>query len=220
MKNIFVLLFLGIPVLASSQAITEEQFIMMVESAQEQCVGAHENYVRQTNEGFAKSIWGKTVRFNEAEIVKFFNKPSGEKVSAGFDLYMKSKKNWRYTFDPKKSTDLLTNNGVRVTESSNQPWIIARQNILYAENVNEDHKIALELYCTYQEFLETLRIGQTQSIEFLISGFSGSISSDSKIYGVLTKVNTEKQTIECSNGHKFDKGTGYNFCPTCGEPLE
>ena len=133
---------------------------------------------------------------------------------------MKSKKNWRYTFDPKKSTDLLTNNGVRVTESSNQPWIIARQNILYAENVNEDHKITLELYCTYQEFLETLRIGQTQSIEFLISGFSGSISSDSKIYGVLTKVNTEKQTIECSNGHKFDKGTGYNFCPTCGEPLE
>ena len=53
MKNIFILLFLSIAVLASSQAITEEQFTIMVESAQEQCVGAHENYVRQTNEGFA-----------------------------------------------------------------------------------------------------------------------------------------------------------------------
>jgi len=220
MKTVFFLLFLSIPVFASSQLITEEQIILMVEDAQENCVGAHESVVLRTNEGFAKSIWGQTVRFNEANIIKFFNKSSGEKVSAGFDIYMKSKGNWRYPFDPKMASDLLTENGVRVTQVSGQPWIIARQNILYAENLQEEHKITLELYCTYQNFLETLRIGQVQSIEFLITGFSGSISSDSKIYGVLTKVNLEKLTIKCSNGHEFDEDAGYKFCPTCGEPLK
>jgi len=220
MKNVFLLLFLSIPVFATSQAITEEQIIVMVESAQEQCVGAHESFVLRTNEGFAKSIWGKKVRFNEANIIKFFNKTSGEKISAGFDIYMKSKSNWRYSIDPKTASDLLTENGVRVTKVSNQPWIIARQNILYAENIQEENKITLELYCPYQRYLDILRLGQIQSIEFLITGFSGSISSDSKIYGVLTQVNIEKLTIKCSNGHEFDQDVGYKFCPTCGEPLK
>ena len=220
MKNIFLLLFLSIPIFASSQLITEEQIILMVESAQEKCVGAHESVVIRTNEEFAKSIWGQKVRFNETNIIRFFNKPSGEKVSSGFDIYKNNKGNWGYSYDPKTSSDLLVGNGVRVTQAYNQPWIKANQNLLYAKNIQEEHKIILELYCPHQSFLEILRIGQIQSIEFLITGFSGSSSSDSKIYGVLSKVNLDKQTIKCSNGHEFDKDAGYKFCPTCGEPLK
>lgn len=220
MKNIFLLLFLSITASASAQAITEEQIIMMVNNAQEECVGAHQNIVLRTNEEFAKTIWGQTVRFNEAKIIKFFNRPSGEKALQGFDIYGNNKAKWGYSYDPKTTEALLTSHGVRVTQSRDQAWIIAKQNLLYAESMKDGEKIILELYCPYQEFLELLRIGKTQSIEFLITGFSGSASTTSKISGVLTQVNTEKQTIKCSNGHEFDKDTGYKFCPTCGEPLE
>lgn len=220
MKNVFFLLFLSITAFASAQAITEEQIIMMVNNAQEECVGAHQNIVLRTNEEFAKTIWGQTVRFNEAKVIKFFNRPSGEKALQGFDIYGNNKAKWGYSYDSKTTEALLTSHGVRVTQSRGQAWIIAKQNLLYAESMKDGKKIILELYCPYQEFLELLRIGKTQSIEFLITGFSGSASTTSKISGVLTQVNTEKQTIKCSNGHEYDKDTGYKFCPTCGEPLE
>ena len=96
---------------------------------------------------------------------------------------------------------------------------------MYAESKKEGHEITLELYCPHESLLEVLRIGRTQSIEFLITGYWGGVSSDggksdAKIYGVLTLVNTEAQLIKCSNGHGFDKDVGHKFCPTCGEPLK
>ena len=220
MKNVFFLLFLCFSILAYSQVLTEEEFKFMVDSAQEKCVGAHESIVRLTNEEFAKSIWGKKVRFNEAKIIRFFGHPSGEKVSAGVDINTNNKKSWIYSYDQRTAADLLIENGVRVTQSYNTLWIKANQTLLFAENEKEGNKIILELYCPHQRFLEVLRTGQTQSIEFLITGYCGSVSSDSKIYGVLTQVNVEKQLIKCSNGHEFDKDVGYKFCPTCGEPLK
>ncbi|MCK4838858.1 MAG: hypothetical protein KAS94_08635 [Desulfobulbaceae bacterium] len=220
MKNVFFLLYLSFSAVAYSQVITEEELKLMVESAQEKCVGAHESIVLRTNEEFAKSIWGKKVRFNETNIIRFFNHPAGEKVSAGVDIHMGNKKNWGYSYNPRTVADLLIENGVRVTQSYNTLWINAKQVLLFAENKMEGHRIILELYCPHQRFLEILRIGQTQSIEFLITGYGGSASSDNKIYGVLTQVHAEKQVIKCSNGHEFDKALGYKFCPTCGEPLK
>ena len=183
------------------------------------CGCSRQSIVEKTNEAFASSIWGRNVRFNEANIVRFFKYPSGEKVSAGVDITTSTKNNWVYTYDQKAASDLLTNNGVRVTTSYNTLWINANQDLLYAENNKEGNKIILELYCPHQSLLELLRMGRTQSIEFIITGFRGSVTSNSKISGVLTRVNVEKQTISCSNGHEFDKDVGYKFCPTCGEPL-
>lgn len=220
MKKVSFLLFLSFAAVAYSQVITEEQIILMVESAQEKCVGAHESIVLRTNEEFAKSIWGKNIRFNETKIIRFIKRPSGEKVSGLVDIHMNNKNNFGYSYDQRTSADLLMGNGVRVTQSYNTLWISANQNLLYAENKTEGHGIILELYCPQQKFLEVLRTGQTQSIEFLITAYSGSVSSDSKIYGVLTQVNVEKQIIKCSNGHEFDNDVGYKFCPTCGEPLK
>lgn len=220
MKNVFFLLFLSLPAFVFSQLITEEQLTLMVKDAQEECVGAHENIVARTNEGFAKAVWGQKVRFNNANIIKFITRSSGEKASAGFDTYMNNKGKYGFEYDPKTAAELLSANGVRTSKPSNGYWINANQNILYCESTEDGNKTILELYCPYQVFLETLRIGKTQSIEFLMTGFSGSASTDSKIYGVLTHVNTEKQSIQCANGHEYDQSTGYKFCPECGKPLE
>jgi len=220
MKNVFFLLFLSFSTLVLSQVLTEEELRFKVDSAQEKCVGAHESIVRSTNEEFAKTIWGKKVRFNEANIIRFFGHPSGEKVSAGVDINSSSKKSWVYSYNQSTAADLLIENGVKVTQSYNTLWIKANQTLLFAENEKEGHKIILELYCPHQRFLELLRTGKTQSIEFLITGYRGSVSSDNKINGVLIQVHAEKQLIKCSNGHEFDKDVGYKFCPTCGEPLK
>lgn len=220
MKNFIILLFLSLPACLTAQLITEEQLSLMVKNAQEETVGAHENVVLRTNETFAKKVWGQNIRFNQAKIVKFFSRPSGEKASPGFDIHMNNKGKVGYTYDPKSAADLLSANGVRTSSPRNEYWINARQNLLYAEGTMDGSKIILELYCPYQEFLELLRIGKNQSIEFLMIGFSGSVSGQNKIHGVLTRVNTEKQTIQCSNGHEFDSGTGYKFCPECGKPLD
>lgn len=220
MKNTFFLLFLGFQAFANAQLITGEQLTLMIDEGQDKCIGAHESVVITTNEASAKAVWGQQVRINDANIIKFITRPSGEKVSPGFDIYANNKGKLGYEYDPSSIENLLSTHGVRVSQSYNQPWINARQNILYAEKIKEGNKIILELYCPYQEFMEVLRIGKTQSIEFLITGMSGSPNTNSKIYGVLTKVNTEKQTIQCTNGHEYDKNTGYKFCPECGEPLE
>ena len=220
MKTISFLLFLSFSVVAYSQLITDEEIKSMVKDAQEKSVGAHESIILRANEDFAKSIWGKKVRFNEANIIRFFRHSSGEKVSAGVDIHTSNKNSWAYEYDQKTAADLLTENGVRVTQSYNTLWIKANQDLLYAETNMEGQKIILELYCPQQSFLELLRIGRPQSIEFLITGYKGSVSSNSKIYGVLTQVHAEKQVTKCSNGHEFDKDAGYKFCPTCGEPLE
>lgn len=220
MKNISFLLFLSFSILAHSQVMTEDELKVMVQTAQEKCAGAHQSVVLSTNEGFAKSIWGKKIRFNEADIIRFFNHSAGEKVSAGVDITKSSQSGWAYSFDQNAAADLLANNGVRVTQSYNTRWISARQDILHAESKKGGNKITLELYCPQQKFLELLRIGQTQSIEFLITGYKGSTSSSTKIYGVLNEVHADKPVIKCSNGHEYDKATGYKFCPTCGEPIE
>jgi|GEM_PF-1332105 len=220
MKNLFFIVFLGFSVTAVSQVMTEEELQLMAKEAQEKSVGAHESIVQTSNEDFAKSIWSKKVRFNNAKIVRFFGHPSGEKVSAGVDVNTSNQNTWRYTFDQKTAANLLKANGVRVTESYNSLWISANQNLLYAEDKTGGNNITLELYCTQQRFLEVLRTGQTQSIEFLITGYRSSVSSGSKIYGVLTEVYAEKQVVKCVNGHEFDKALGYKFCPTCGETLK
>jgi hypothetical protein len=176
--------------------------------------------VSRTNADFAKAIWGKKIRFNQAEVIRFFDHSSGEKVAGGVDIYKGDKKNFAHEYDQQAVSTLLTDNGLRVTQSYNTLWLKARQPLLYAENKQGDQKIIMELYCPQQSFLEVLRVGQTQSIEFLITGFWGNTSSSSKIAGVITKVHTEKQVVKCSAGHEFDKGLGYKFCPTCGEALE
>jgi len=224
MKTVSFLLFLSFSALAYSQVITEEELKSKVESAQERSAGAHENVIRRANEEFATSIWGKKIRLNEADIIKFFNHSAGEKVSADFDIISNNKKGWGYSYDTKTAADLLMGNGVRVAKSYNSLWINAKQDLLYAEYKKEGHGITLELYCPHQRFLEVLRVGRSQSIEFLITGYLCGISSDgkpsdSKIYGVLTEVHVEQQVITCSNGHSFDKDVGHKFCPTCGEPL-
>jgi len=220
MKKISFMLFLSFSVLAYSQVMTEEDLNVLVESAREKSAGAHQSIVQRTNEEFAKSIWGKKVRFNEANIIRFFNHTSGEKVSAGVAISSASKNSWDYSYDQKTAADLLKENGVRVSQSYNTLWIIARQDLLFADNNKEANKTTLELYCPQQRFFELLRTGQTQSIEFLITGYRASSSSDNKIYGVLTEVYTEKQVVTCTNGHEFDKSGGYKFCPTCGEALK
>ena len=220
MKNISFLLFLSFSVLAYSQLVTDEEIRTKVKDAQEKSVGAHESIILRANEDFAKSIWGKKVRFNDANIIRFFRHSSGEKVSAGVDIHTSTKNSWAYEYDQKTAADLLTESGVRVSQSYNTLWIKANQDLLYAETNMGGQKIILELYCPHQKFLEVLRIGKTQSIEFLITGYRGSVSSSSKIYGVLTQVHAEKQVTICSNGHEFDKDAGYKFCPTCGDPLE
>lgn len=220
MKKISFLLFLSFSVLAYSQVMTEDELTAMVESAEQKSAGAHASVVQRTSEDFAKSIWGKKVRLNEANIIRFFNHSSGEKVAGGIAINSSNKNSWSYSYDQQKTADLLIENGVRVTKSYNTLWIIARQELLFADNNKESDKITLELYCPQQRFLEILRTGQTQSIEFLITGYRANTSSTSKIYGVLTEVYLEKQVVTCSNGHEFDKGAGHKFCPTCGEALE
>ena len=220
MKNLFFIVFLGFSAVVFSQVMTEEELQEMVKSGQDKSVGAHQSIVQIANEDFAKSIWGKKVRFNNAKIVRFFGHPSGEKVSAGVNINSSNQNTWLYTFDLKTAANLLQANGVRVTESYNTLYISANQNLLYAEDTTGGYTTTLELYCPKQKFLEVLRIGQTQSIEFLITGYRASVSSGSKIYGVLTEVYAEKQVVKCANGHEFDKAMGYKFCPVCGEPLK
>jgi Zn finger protein HypA/HybF involved in hydrogenase expression len=219
MKNVFFLLLLSCSAHLFSQVLTEEDLKMKLKNAQDKCANAHPSIVLEANEEFAREIWGKKVRFNSAKIIRFFVRPSGEKVSAGVDILSTNKNSWAYSFDQKATADLVKANGVRVTQSFNTLMITANQNLLYAEDNSGTQKIILELYCPQQKFLEILRTGQTQSIEFLITGFKASLSSGSTINGVLTEVYAEKQVVKCSNGHEFDKALGYKFCPTCGEPL-
>lgn len=220
MKKLSFLLLLSFPILAYSQLMTEDELKTMVETAVQKSAGAHTSVIQRTNEEFAKSIWGKKVRFNDANIIRFMRHSSGEKVSAGVSINSGSSGNWSYSYDQNTASDLLTKNGVRVTKSYNTLWINANQDLLYADNNKVENKIVLELYCPQQRFLEVLRTGQTQSIEFLITGYRASTTSTSKIYGVLTEVYTEKQVVTCENGHEFDKAAGYKFCPTCGEALK
>jgi hypothetical protein len=220
MKNLSFLLFLSFSVVAYSQVMTEDELKTLVENAVQKSAGAHSSVIQRTSEDFAKSIWGKKVRFNEANIIRFFNHPSGEKVAGGVAINSSSKNTWSYSYDQQKTADLLKANGVRVTKSFNTLTIIARQDLLYADNNKQENKTVLELYCPQQRFLEILRTGQTQSIEFLITGYRANTASASKIYGVLTEVYVEKQVVKCSNGHEFDKAAGHKFCPTCGEALE
>jgi Zn finger protein HypA/HybF involved in hydrogenase expression len=220
MRKLFISVLLSLSVVAFSQVITGEELHLKVKSAQEDCEGAHESIVLRTNEELAKSLWGKTVRLNEAMVVKFFNHTAGEQVSGGVDVLLTRNKAWSYAYDQKTVSDLLTANGVRVTQSYNKQWINAKQDILLAETEKNGQKIILKLYCPHEKLLQLLRIGKTQSIEFLISGYFGNTTSADNIYGVLTKVNAEKPYIKCSNGHEYDKATGYKFCPECGEPLK
>lgn len=215
---IIVLAFLFSP--AYSQVIAEEELRNRIKTAQENCVGAHESIIMQTNQGLLTDLWGKTIRVNEAGIVKFYSYPQGEKVVAGADVYIRSGKNWSYFHDQQAAADLLTANGVRVIESAKSLWITARQDLLQATSTRDEEKLLLELYCPKHEFLEALRTGRTHSIEFRVTGIWGSAGSDPRILGVLTHVNTEKQVIKCENGHEYDKVIGYKFCPKCGKPLE
>jgi hypothetical protein len=220
MKKCILLLLVGISIAGRSQVLPEDEFTNMVRQAQDQCQGAHESVVRSINEEFGTSIWGKRIRMNEADIVRFIQRTSGEKVSAGVDLTNLTKDKWVYEYDQKTASELMAGKGINVTTSYNSLWIKANQPMVYAEHEKEGRKIILELYCPTQEVLLKLRTGKKQSIEFLVTGYRGSTTGNDKIFGILIQVNDEKQVVKCANGHEFDKALGYKFCPTCGEPLE
>lgn len=220
MKNIFIPLFLSISFLAYSQVISEEELYLKIQSSKESCVGAHESIVLRINKELADFVWGKNVRLNNAQVIKYFSYPSGEQVSAIFDINLTKNKYWSYQYDQKAAADLLIANGLRVTQSYNKLLINAKQNLILAENINAEHKIVLELYCPHEEFLQGLRMGIPQSIEFQITGILGSADADLKILGIVTTVHSERQVLKCSNGHEFDKASGYKFCPFCGEPVK
>lgn len=220
MKNIFLLIFLGFTFLSYSQAIGEEELLLKIQSSQESCMGAHESIVLRINEELAGFVWEKNIRLNNVNIIKYFTYPSGEQVSAIFDVNLTKNKAWSYSYDQKAAADLFIAKGLRVTQSYNKLMINARQNLIFAENISEDDKVILELYCPHEEFLQALRIGKPQSIEFQITGIQGSVNTDIKVLGIVTKVHTERQVIKCSNGHEYDKNVGYKFCPSCGEPLK
>lgn len=220
MKKLAFLLTLFLSFTAYSQVITGEELMVKVISAQDNVAGAHESVVSRTNESLAKDLWGKTIRLNEAIISKFFNHPGGEKVSGGIDVYMKQGKNWGYPYDAKALAEVLSENGVRITQSYNKNWINAKQDLFLGEANLDGKKVILTLYCPHQKFLEDLRIGRPQSIEFQLTGYWGSSSKDDKIYGILTKVNVEKPVIKCENDHEYDKAVSYKFCPKCGKPIE
>lgn len=220
MKKLILLFLVSISIAGRSQVIPEDEFMNMVRQAQDECQGAHESVVRSINEEFATSIWGKKIRMNEADIVRFIQRTSGEKVSAGVDLTNLLKDKWVYEYGQKTASELMTGKGIHVTTSYNTLWIKANQPMAYIENKEEGRKIILELYCPTQEVLVKLRTGKKQSIEFLVTGYRGSTTGNDKISGILTQVNNEKQVVKCTNGHEFDKALGYKFCPTCGEPLE
>jgi hypothetical protein len=220
MKKPVLLILLGISIAGYCQVLPEDDFMHTVKQAQEECQGAHESVVRSINEEFATSIWGKEIRLNEADIVRFIKRTSGEKISAGVDLTNLTRTKWVYEYDQKAVSELLAGKGVNVTTSYTAHLINANQPMVYAENREEGRKIILELYCPIQEELVKLRTGKQQSIEFLVTSYRGSTTGNDKIIGILTRVNTEKQVVKCTNGHEFDKAMGYKFCPTCGEPLE
>ena len=220
MKKMFFIGILCFCAVGYAQVISEDEFRQKVKEAQDKCVGAHASVVSRANEDFAKELWGKKIRFNNAEIIRFFDHSSGEKVVGGVDISKGNKKTFAYEYDQQVTAKLLTDNGLRVTQSYNTQWLKARQPLLYAESKQGGQKTILELYCPQQSFLEILRVGQTQSIEFLVTGFWGNPSTSDKIVGVITQVHTEKQVVKCSGGHEFDKSLGYKFCPTCGETLE
>jgi len=220
MKNTLILLLLSIGVLAYSQVMSEDELYLKIKSSQESCAGAHESIVLRINEELAGFVWGKDVRLNNVNIIKYFTYPSGEQVSAIFDVNITKNKAWSYAYDQKAAADLFMAKGLRVTQSYNKLMINARQNLISAENIKEGDRIILELYCPHEEFLQALRIGIPQSIEFQITGIRGSADTDIKLLGVVTKVHSEKQVIKCSNGHEFDKASGYKFCPSCGETLK
>ena len=220
MKKLILLLLFGMAITGYSQVIPGEEFSMMVKQALEEGQGAHESVVRSINEEFATSVWGKPIRMNDAEIVRFLQKSSGEKVSAGIDLTGQAGNGWVYAYDQQAAADLLNGQGVNVASSFNTLMITANQPLVQIEHQEDGKKTVMELHCPTQEVLTRLRTGRKQSIEFLITGFKGSSSGANKVTGILTKVNDEKQVSRCANGHEFDKALGYKFCPTCGEPLE
>lgn len=220
MKKLSSLLLLGISTFAFSQVMPAEEFLTLLNAAQEDCVGAHESAVLRNNEDIAKAIWAKPIRLNEAKIIKYFKLPGGEKVSAGMDITSAHGKRWACEYNQKTAADLFTANGVRVGQSSNTLWIKANQSQVQAEIIQDDKKITLALYATQESVLEKIRVGRTQSIEFLVTGIKGSLTSTTKIFGIITQVHTEKQVLKCANEHTYDKGLAYKFCPECGEPLK
>jgi len=220
MKKLVWLILLGISIAGHSQLIPEDEFLSMAKQAQEECQGAHESVVRAINAEFATSIWGKEVRLNEADIIRFIQHTSGRKVSAGVDLTNLTKNNWVYEYDQKTASELMAGKGIKVISSSGTFTITARQPLVYIENRGAERMTILELYCPNQEVLAKLRTGKKQSIQFLVIGYRGSAAGNNMVFGILTQVNTEKQVVKCENGHEFDNAMGYKFCPTCGEPLE
>ena len=105
MKNVLLRLLILFPAAAYAQIITEDELTTMVKSAQEKCVGAHQSIILRSNEEFAKSIWAKTIRLNDAKLIRFFTHSGGEKVSAGVDLNQGNRNAWAYSYDQKTAAD-------------------------------------------------------------------------------------------------------------------
>ncbi|MEZ5071345.1 MAG: hypothetical protein R2751_10345, partial [Bacteroidales bacterium] len=167
MKKSILLFFAVVSMAAQSQVLPEEEFTSMVKLAQESCEGAHESVLKSLNQEFSTAVVGKVIRLNTADVVRFIQRSSGEKVTAGVDLTGVVKAGWVYEQDQKVTSELLKKQGIQVTTSFNTLWIKANQPMVYIENKENGHKTLLELYCPTQEVLAGLRTGKQQSIEFL-----------------------------------------------------
>lgn len=215
MKHLFILILTLQSIFLFSQVKQEEAFLLELRDAQSKITGAAESIQYKFAGEFLNNNFGKKIKFNSVKVTKF---TSANPYSINLKGNSIGEVNIEFAFSD--INKVILDNGIKSTvrqdRSGNKKISIPNEvSLAHMSKKIEGTTYYFYLLVPNMAMLEKMRVGKTVSIEFVYNAFKYN-----RIDGVLTKIYEDTQILKCTNGHEFDKNTGYKFCPKCGLSLE
>lgn len=215
MKHLFILILTLQSIFLYGQVKQEEAFLLELRNAQSNLNGAAESIQYKFAKEFLNSNFGKKIKFSNVT-VKAFSKANPYSINTSENSI--GEVNIEFSFYD--INNVILDNGIKSTvrQDRNGKKLISIPNEVSLAHLTkkiDDITYYFYLLVPDMSMLEKLRVGKTVSIEFAYNAFKYN-----RIDGVLTKIYEDTEMLKCTNGHEFDKNSGYKFCPKCGLPLE
>jgi hypothetical protein len=210
---------------AAAQVIDENELVMRMRTAAENCRGAAEATQTRIAGQFYRDHDFRIIQVASAVVTNLSQTSIGDVVGAG---YAPCGMTWRFDTnqwsgwhsDFNRVEECRAGGSCYPTAArllrAGWPPSVRKDYVITAEKSYQDRLVtySIALPPRAARYLDDLRVGQKITFTMRLFG-----ASPTQISGVLEQLMTETRMLRCPNGHEYAPAAGYKFCPQDGQPL-
>jgi hypothetical protein len=202
----------------TAQGIPEEQYVLHLRSAAQNCKGAAPETRARIAAEFAVTVGYRTIEVSSAVVTGFedFDPLSGYDAGSGYNLPECGNA-------PREQGRL--GRVFRMIGDTRDPDarfvpVTRGYRVVVAKKGYQDLTVVYRVVLPRGASADDVRRDQKVSFSFDLIGVRGFRLTDTSATGVLRRLLPETRMLRCGNGHEYAPASGYGFCPVDGLPLK